>query len=607
MSERHKPNINSSENAKFLEESIIVKQLSYLFLQIIKTRKKWLTQNMADPAYRLEENNLNRITITEVNEKLQSGKVVYLGEKNLGNCIKAAFIDFKNVNLDGYMQIVSEVQGLFEDFEKNNSSFTSKDFWTWQEQFDMFPRELENLFKERINQFENSNNQTYYQKIESSNKSEKIDLSTGKVLAYNGFILNIDENGLIINVTEGDFDIINSFCNGFAVVQNGKKYGYIDTAGKVFGGVDFDNAYDFGEDGVAIIDKQGKKAYLNEKGEILPYGFTSKVIHNFTEGFGTVCIDGMYGFIDKSGNILNDKCEFEVVNAFFNGLSAVKKDGKYGYINKSGEVTGQGFVYDVAWRFVETSSGYFAVVSKDGKYGYVNTNGELMWDGLSFDFAFSFENDIATFTKNNRSWYIDSKGEQFPFPKNLRHESGSFESGFCSVTLYDDDGYPTDYSTYIDTSGNVLDQVVFNHAHEFVNNFAMVSNLRGSKIPSNLEDLSSNYDLYQDYTLDLEDEGDEQFVFGLLNTSGNVIGEGVVYDDVEDFVEGLALVIKNDQFGFLSENGKYFAHGLGFDYAESFSNGWALIEKAGKRGYINTSGDILWLNNNSITMEKFTK
>lgn len=122
------------------------------------------------------------------------------------------------------------------------------------------------------------------------------------------------------------------------------KCGYIDTSGKEIVPIKYDRAGLFRE-GLASVTMNNvpavdsKNGYVDSVGNlVIPMVYNSAAI--FSEGMAAVSkkIDGRnftYGYIDPTGKEIVP-LQFEGARDFSEGLAAVKKNGKYGFINKEG-------------------------------------------------------------------------------------------------------------------------------------------------------------------------------------------------------------------------------------------------------------------------------
>lgn len=71
------------------------------------------------------------------------------------------------------------------------------------------------------------------------------------------------------NLIEPIFDEVNKFRNGFAMVMDNKKYGFINKSGYLLNGrCEFDIACDFNDKGTALVYIDDKFGYLKMSGEI---------------------------------------------------------------------------------------------------------------------------------------------------------------------------------------------------------------------------------------------------------------------------------------------------------------------------------------------------
>ena len=164
----------------------------------------------------------------------------------------------------------------------------------------------------------------------------------------------------------------------------------------------FDGARNFIE-GLAGVEKDGKRGYINTKGEqIVECKFD--YVGDFKDGLAMVEKDGKRGYINTKGEQVIE-CKFDDDLGFKEGLASVQKDGKWGYINTKGEQVIE-YKFDDAYDFNEG----FARVQKDGKWGYINTKGRP----VIFDES---KNEIEVLDKaidrSNNTFYLSRLGDKF--------------------------------------------------------------------------------------------------------------------------------------------------------------------------------------------------
>lgn len=176
-----------------------------------------------------------------------------------------------------------------------------------------------------------------------------------------------NENGGFI----GEFcDSVLSFKQGLCPVEYNKKWGYMNTNGKLAIDTIYDVAKVFSSDGFARVKKDNEEFFINTKGETVISvdetltGFSCKRAAVKIEG--TMCLideqrnrvcglnaDEVCGFSDTDSLatiIRNGKAikidtmgkevlstKYELVGSFVNGIAPAMKNSKYGVINRGGK------------------------------------------------------------------------------------------------------------------------------------------------------------------------------------------------------------------------------------------------------------------------------
>lgn len=215
------------------------------------------------------------------------------------------------------------------------------------------------------------------------------------------------------------FDAVNSFVNGIAVVQVGSKFGYIDTFGRVVIKPQFElPGQEFDKNGIAkvYLVKHGDKVtditleagFMNKAGEwiIRPNQFGE--VHEFnSHGLALAYKGGKFGFVDTSGQLVIGW--FDGAGDFSpNGLAAAKKDGKYGYIDLKG-------IFVISPQFEEAMAfgvNNLAGAKKNGRWGYIDTQGKFVIQP-KFDLVWAFNQDGFARVKLDGKWGYISLKEDF--------------------------------------------------------------------------------------------------------------------------------------------------------------------------------------------------
>ena len=116
--------------------------------------------------------------------------------------------------------------------------------------------------------------------------------------------------------------------------------------------------------------------------------------------------DGRWGFM-KNGLLEPIVGEFEQVRKFREGMAGVKKSGKWGFVDRTRKVVITPIYDDISY-FSEGMAG----VSLNKKYGFIDYTGKLIIPMEYDDVTGLFEAGKILVSKNNESFYINTKGEK---------------------------------------------------------------------------------------------------------------------------------------------------------------------------------------------------
>lgn len=231
-----------------------------------------------------------------------------------------------------------------------------------------------------------ANNRTQYDVISAGNKKVHTKKKkTWKIVALFVLILMLCSGGIILYHL-GWIPTISSkmeYTYLACVSNENGKYGYISENGEEIIPCQYDIAYDFGKNGLAIVG-----IATNEPDEYL------------------------YGCIDQKGKIKID-CKYEEISDFAeNGVAVIKSNGMYGYINELGKMI-TSVEYDEAYGF---ETGYLALVMKQednySRWGYIDQNGKEVVP-CRYSRAEEFqENGLARVYADKCFGYVNEKGEE---------------------------------------------------------------------------------------------------------------------------------------------------------------------------------------------------
>ncbi|MBN1413472.1 MAG: WG repeat-containing protein [Bacteroidales bacterium] len=254
-----------------------------------------------------------------------------------------------------------------------------------------------------------------------------------------GIYYLIDLQGNTTPIELSDFKLMSiyyinmpkGFTNGLVPVRQGKKWGYINTSGKVAIPVKYDKVTEF-NGGFATAETGGKFIVLDSEGEEFPVNDPAVIdLKSFTENLAPYrSSNGKFGFIKETGEIAIP-AQFTAVGYFSGGLAwARTADEKMGYINTNGD-------WIIQPRF-EVAKSYDAETDRarirlEGKMGFVNSKGDILYI-VAEDFG-DFSNGLCWGRKGNRIGFFNRDGEwkispQFEAVRN-------FKNGFAAAKIND--------------------------------------------------------------------------------------------------------------------------------------------------------------------------
>jgi hypothetical protein len=85
----------------------------------------------------------------------------------------------------------------------------------------------------------------------------------------------------------------------------------------------------------------------------------------------------------------------------------------------------------------------------------------------------------------------------------------------------------------------------------------------------------------------------------IINADGQFVSENLLVDYMNEFSDGLSMVLKYNpaiderKYGYVNTRGEYLIRPI-LDDADDFKNGYARIEYNGREGLLNTNGKVIW-------------
>ncbi|WP_170311512.1 WG repeat-containing protein [Vallitalea okinawensis] len=323
--------------------------------------------------------------------------------------------------------------------------------------------------------------------------------------------------------------------------------------------------------------EDGSKIYTLSGGKTITLE-SNYVLEGFANGVGTIVVNDKYGLIDITSNVIVEP-QWDYIDDIIDGIALAKKDDKTFVIDITGKV-----LFESQWDYIGDFHEGIAVISKDGKYGLIDSTGKIIsepqWDQIDrnymayempsivrkgdyygyintmtgeviidqLDYARDFSDGIGVALKDDKKFYIDMNG-QVPFESPW--VGGSFEKGVSTVITDDGVGF-------IDITGKVISEPQWDGTYGFYEGLAAVRygekwgymdwyewrEANPNSIPPGAPSPGEPIQV-------LEVEGK----WGFIDMNGNLITE-IEYDDVENFHNGRAIVIKDGIWGFIDTTGK---------------------------------------------------
>ena len=216
------------------------------------------------------------------------------------------------------------------------------------------------------------------------------------------------ENGLWgLKSAEGEillspqFDDFYEFSEqGIAVVMKAQKYGYVHRSGEIIVLPQWDEAYDFDHSSLAIVQRNGLLGLVNLSGKVVVepiYENLNKVGHN---GHYIAQKNGSWGILTEDAEVITD-FKYEKIELLHDNVFILLKDGFY-------SLAEDGEQFDLIVRKAPHPGFAWAIKGKEvyliDKYGISRANKELVQqdaesDGHSFYYDDVVRNRLLTYAK----------------------------------------------------------------------------------------------------------------------------------------------------------------------------------------------------------------
>jgi len=275
-------------------------------------------------------------------------------------------------------------------------------------------------------------------------------------------------------------------------------------------------------------------------------------------------------------------------------LFPITLDKKMGYIDCNGKIVVQPIAFDAS--YFKDGVGYIS--NRKGDTGIVTLSGELIYF-TPFELLSDFSENLALAkTPENKFAFISKdKAIKFFLPSNVLFAEGApivsaFKEGIATVKL--DNGS----ILFIDKDGKTLFERDFEEVDSFSGGISTVE--FGSK--GAVIDRKGNFILKprivnrqagkiifapRDGIVRVQ-EGARNWKY--IDNKGKIL-LNASFDYCGDFIDGLAVVSRNNKFGFINKKGKIVIP-LEYSEADDFSDGLAFVKKNKTNYFINSKGKL---------------
>ncbi len=304
------------------------------------------------------------------------------------------------------------------------------------------------------------------------------------------------------------------------------KWGYINHKGEFIIKPEYGYGYDFQDNGLAIVEDQGKYGVIKASGQYLvkpEYDF----INQFSQGLAVASDETGFKVINENGAVITRK-PYPYIVSYQNGRAAflnqgTEADSRYGYLDKEGkEVIRPQYQYASHFK-----NGKAVVQMTDGKYALIDLNGKIL-NKYNYAYVGDLGDGLLSFQENVQGKYgfMDEKGRVVISPRYTSVEP--FHQGRTVVNISEDG---MNQYGLIDKKGRFIIKPAYNDINRLGEKRAAVG------IPINKEKpfMSSKYAVY--------------------DTDGKQLSD-FMYLFVSEYKNGLASAYDRQNTFFIDKKGK---------------------------------------------------
>lgn len=435
--------------------------------------------------------------------------------------------------------------------------------------------------------------------------------------AKNAFNINVDYDFMFIDNTGkvildlSDYDSVQSFSEGLAVVEKEGKYGYIDKKGNVVIPIQYKTASDF-SDGEAYVDFGDTSYSIDLKGNRLEddydYGDSesNSDFYTISEGYY-----GDTGLANRATNQIVLQPKYSSIEDMGNDIFLLELDYLYGYYDAKNDKMMAPKFEDLD---IDTTANLVIAETEDYLYGMYDLSGNTLVEPI-YDSIYSLDDGLfEVVDENQMSGIVDSKGHmivntEYDYLETYVAEDNILVIGLEKGSVYstliydlknmkvlssDVSGYPTQVgnnSIVTETDdGNVkiltfTGKTIYETTDSFVDAYdAYYQFVDDQGIYYVVDNLGKEYlknNTFDDLYLPVE-SGYMIFVknnkFGIVALDGTV-KTSTLYSQVSYLNAGVMAIFENGQFGYVDVNGNNIVDFGEYDYLYNFQDGLGLVVK----------------------------
>lgn len=217
----------------------------------------------------------------------------------------------------------------------------------------------------------------------------------------------------------------------FLPFKKNQKWGFCDLEGKIMIEPQFESVEEF-EQGLALVIKDGKVGYIDKAAKsIIPFQYEDG--ESFQNGLAIVGEGDFYGMINRANEVVLPM-KYDYIGSFNNDLALVANEDYYGYCNPKGEI-----VIPIQLEYASDFENGYAVIEIEGKKGMINTLGKIVIPPL-YEWLEPFDQyGLCRAKKDTLYGVLDKNGsEVLPFEYN---QIGAFKNQRALVAQDETYGY----------------------------------------------------------------------------------------------------------------------------------------------------------------------